>query len=242
MEPIKELLKSDESFGRAYARFMEEQINGSSGERKRRLLSDKRYAETLFLKEVWWPAFLSFRRLFAEYEIRDFKDGWRYLDFAFIVNAVLICIEIDPFGTHFRNIDRNRYDDNLHRHNDLVLDDWKIFRFSLDDIKNNPRRCQQTLMQAVAKWGLEDTSNLLHLHPIEYAVWKWVESNEGMVTPISVARALRINRETSAKYLKLLVIKGLILPASKDGKKVMRYQANSSVISCRNRTSQRLSN
>lgn len=239
METVKELLRSDESFGLAYAKFMEEQINGSSGERKRRLLSDKRYAETLFLKEVFWPALKSFRRLFAEFEIRDYKDSWRYLDFAFIVNTVRICIEIDPFGTHFRNIDRNRYDDNLHRHNDLVLDDWKILRFSLDDIKNNPRKCQQTLMQAVAKWGLEDTSNLLQLLPIEYAVWKWVENHEGMVTPTSVARALRMNRETSAKYLKSLVIKGLILPASKDGKKIMRYQAKSSITSCENRASQR---
>lgn len=229
METIKELLNSDESFTYAYTRFMEEQIKGSAGERKRRLLSEKRYAETLFLKDVWWPAFGNFRRLFAEFEIRDFKDGWRYLDFAFIINVIRICIEIDPYGTHFRNIDRNRYDDNLHRHNDLVLDDWKIFRFSLDDIKYNPRKCQQTIMQAVAKWGLENTNNLLHLLPIEYAVWKWVENHDDMVTPTSVARALRINRETSTKYLKSLVIKGLIIPASKEGKKIMRYRAKSSI-------------
>jgi response regulator of citrate/malate metabolism len=84
-------------------------------------------------------------------------------------------------------------------------------------------------MQAVAKWGLENTNNLLHLLPIEYAVWKWVENHDDMVTPTSVARVLRINRETSTKYLKSLVIKGLIIPASKEGKKIMRYRAKSSI-------------
>ncbi|WP_426901554.1 hypothetical protein [Rossellomorea vietnamensis] len=39
--------------------------------------------------------FQHFRFLHPEYEINDFKDGKRYLDFAYIRPTMQICFEID---------------------------------------------------------------------------------------------------------------------------------------------------
>ena len=43
-------------------------------------------------------------------------------------------------------IDRGRFGDNLMRQNQLVLDGWKIIRFSYDDLTQRKRRCQQMIL------------------------------------------------------------------------------------------------
>ncbi|WP_127585517.1 helix-turn-helix domain-containing protein [Paenibacillus koleovorans] len=220
-------MKANESFTEAYNRYMMEQIKDSSGERKRKLLDPKRYAEAMFLYQVWWPSFGGFRRLVAEYEVRDFKDGWRYLDFVYVINNVRICIEVDPFGTHFRNIDRHKYDDNLWRHNDLQVDEWKILRFSLDMIKNHPKKCQQTIMSALAKWGLEDAAEHPDLTPAEYRVWKWFCCQDEATSPSKAAKALGMDRKTAAKHLKSISSKGLLLVIASSTGRNMKYRSYS---------------
>lgn len=112
---------TDTSFDHAYRRWMEEHFRAAKGEGKRKLLDGLSFAEHLFVRQ-WWEAFGNFDHLHPQYEIRDFKDGVRFIDFAYIYAGVRLCIEIDPFGTHVRNLTRWEYDDGLDRHNDLVLD------------------------------------------------------------------------------------------------------------------------
>ncbi|RIE02013.1 hypothetical protein [Cohnella faecalis] len=152
----------DPQFETAHTNWMEKQRKSARGERRRRLSLPKggNYAELQFLARIWWPAFGQFDNLHPEYEVRDFKDGYRYLDFALLLGGLHICIEIDPYGTHKRDIDRWKYNDNLIRHDHLVLDDWRILRFSLDHIQRHPRLCQQLLQQAIGKWGMAPSTPL----------------------------------------------------------------------------------
>lgn len=71
---------------------MQLQLQTRSGESQRRLQDGHGHAEKLFLEQVWWPAVGRFDFLHAEYPISDFKDGDRYLDFAYIR------------GTHVKNV------------------------------------------------------------------------------------------------------------------------------------------
>src|SRR5574341_61162 len=57
--------------------------------------------------------------------------------------AIKICIEVDDKGTHGYNADSYKFSDDRFRQNDLVIDDWKVLRFSLHSILEQPRRCQQ---------------------------------------------------------------------------------------------------
>lgn len=101
----------------------------------------------MFLEKVWSPAFGHFEHLQPEYEVADFRDGSRYLDFAWIRNGARLAIEIDGYGTHQRHADKQRFSDDRIRQNHLVLDRWDILRFAYDDVKERPRMCVQMIQQ-----------------------------------------------------------------------------------------------
>ncbi|WP_307203806.1 hypothetical protein [Paenibacillus harenae] len=67
------------------------------GEDRRRLASEHGYAEKLFLEKVWFPVFQHFNCLTPEYEVDDYIDGKRYLDFAYIRDTLRLAIEIDGY-------------------------------------------------------------------------------------------------------------------------------------------------
>lgn len=75
-----------------YDRWMSDQLKGSGGERAARLRKGLGRGSETFLKNVWWPAFGSFEGLFPEFELRDYKDGWRYLDFAYLAGGYRVCL------------------------------------------------------------------------------------------------------------------------------------------------------
>ena len=89
-------------FEKAHQSFICVHKQARTGERLRRLEEGHGQAEMMFLKQVWWPVFHHFDNLHPEYEVNDFKDGNRYLDFAYIRPAIRICFEIDGYGTHQR--------------------------------------------------------------------------------------------------------------------------------------------
>ncbi|MGO4272348.1 hypothetical protein AB4Z22_21325 [Paenibacillus sp. TAF58] len=93
-------------FDACYEKFMQLQLQTWSGESQRRLQDGHGHAEKLFLEQVWWPAVGRFDFLHAEYPISDFKDGDRYLDFAYIRGNHLVCIEIDGYKAHHKEINR----------------------------------------------------------------------------------------------------------------------------------------
>jgi hypothetical protein len=74
----------DPIFEAAYQRWLQENIRISKGEHKKRLSQGLGYSEKTFLARVWWPAFGTFQHLYPEFEVRDFKDGVRFLDFSYI--------------------------------------------------------------------------------------------------------------------------------------------------------------
>lgn len=110
------------SFEEEYQDFLNLHVQARTGERLRRLKEGHNTAEMLFLKQVWWPLFSHFNYLHPEYEVDDFKDGKRYLDFAYIRPGIRICFEIDGYGPHLKNISRWQFADNLERQNQLVID------------------------------------------------------------------------------------------------------------------------
>jgi len=205
-------IQLDEKFGASYESWMNAQKARSKGERKRRLTEISNHAEKMFLLQVWWPSFGHFSNLNAEFAVRDFKDGWRFLDFAFITEGYKICIEIDSYGTHWKNLDRNQFADHLIRQNHLVVDGWIVMRFSYDDVKDKPRRCQQILQQL---FGRLSGMNPTKLSPSEKAIYDLACANDSPITPSLTASKLGIHRKTAARHLHALKEKGLLSSLAK---------------------------
>src|SRR5690606_32929827 len=89
--------------------------------------------------------------LHPEYEVKDFFDGFRYLDFAYIRGSIRIAIEIDGYGTHLANISRRQFCDQWVRHMHLLNDNWIVIRIGYDDIAERPRLWIQLLQQMIGR-------------------------------------------------------------------------------------------
>jgi hypothetical protein len=184
-----------------------------SDEQLRRLKEGHGHAEKLFLQHVWWPAIGHFEHLHPEFEVFDFKDGTRYLDFAYIRSPFQVCFEIDGYGPHARDASRRQFADNLLRQNHLIIDGWKVIRFAYDDIQEKPRRFQQMLQQLMGRWfGDEQVPVKLtwkQKEIVRIAIHKNVP-----ITPLEVCRRLGISDRYARELLRQLVEANVLLPAS----------------------------
>ncbi|QVY63427.1 DNA-binding response regulator [Cytobacillus gottheilii] len=210
-----------------YQAFLNAHMQARTGERLRRLEEGHSQAEMLFLKQVWWPIFYQFKYLHPEYEIDDFKDGKRYLDFAYIRPGIRICFEIDGYGPHLKNISRWQFADNLDRQNQLVIDGWTVIRFSYDQIKEKPRRCQQIVQQMIGQW-LGDEFDETSLSYAEKEVIRLAVRKGEAISPKEVLHYMKLSDKTVKKVLSNLVDKKLLIPASGQ-KRVRTYRLGDKV-------------
>lgn len=222
MEPVW-----DKVFEDACERWLADRIKSSRGERKRRLTRGLGYGEKMFLSRVWFPEFGHFEHLHPEFEVKDFKDGTRYLDFAYIKGHIRICIEVDSFGKHWRDLNLWEFADHLDRQNDLVNDDWKVYRFSFDKVKEKPHLCRQTILHALGKWGAIRLKNDDHpANPIDMAIMKVLLSQNEPLSPVEISREIVWNRSTIARHLKKMSERGEVLIVNRGTRKVTRYRPN----------------
>ncbi|MDF2938380.1 MAG: DNA-binding response regulator [Paenibacillaceae bacterium] len=207
----------------AYEAFINKHKKSRTGEDRRRLEEGHGHAERMFLEQVWWPAIGHFEDLIPEYQVTDYKGGTRYLDFAWVRSPYRICIEIDGYGPHQRDVGRWQYADHLQRQNDLVLDGWIIIRFSYDDVKERPRLCERTLQQVQGKWfGGYDQK--YHLVDMERFILHMAIVQEELI-PAAVVEELGVSEKTARKWLRSLVEKGLLVPIS-GNLRLRKYKVN----------------
>ncbi|WP_436242380.1 hypothetical protein [Paenibacillus sp. LjRoot56] len=101
----------------------------------RRLNEGHAHNEKLFVHDLWMPAVGSLDFLHAEYEVTNFRDGFYYLDFAYIRPPYLINWEVNDFSSHAKLVTRRSFEYERERQNQLMLDGWQIYRFPLDAIR-----------------------------------------------------------------------------------------------------------
>jgi hypothetical protein len=197
----------------AHEEFLKYHMKGRTGENLRRFKEGHGHANKMFLEKVWWPSFDHFDHLYPEYEVDDFKDGKRYLDFAYLRPPFQVCIEIDGFGPHWQDLNRWKFADNLIRQNHLVIDGWKVLRFSYDDVKDHPRRCQQIVQQLIGRWLVEEPPNQ-KLNYIEREVIRIAMRKGAPITIGNVASHLGVGNKKAKTLLGSLVEKKWIIPLS----------------------------
>ncbi|MUT66887.1 DUF559 domain-containing protein [Paenibacillus sp. NEAU-GSW1] len=206
---------------------MTEQMKQRSGEALRRLKEGHAHAEKRFLEKVWWPAIGHFNHLHAEYEIYDFRNGARYIDFAYVRPPYKVGIEIDGYGAHSRDIDRRKFADDRFRQNELVLDGWQVLRFSYDAIEDQSKRCQQHIQQILGKLSgksselLKDLDlSMRHREMIRIAI-----RAPQPITPAEAAAKLRCSDKQARVILKALTDQNLLIPAS-GAKRIRSYRVH----------------
>lgn len=139
-------------FDTAYEAFMSKHRRLRKGRRLKRLIEGHGYLEKLILRNIWWPAIGHFDDLHPEYEVSDFRDGTRFLDFAWLPGPIKLDVEGDGRESHGTKASKEDFSDDRNRQNHLVIDDWKVLRFSHDSVKEQPRMCQQILQQFMGRY------------------------------------------------------------------------------------------
>jgi hypothetical protein len=104
---------------------IQDNISKEGNHRRRELLKKGLgHGSVEFLRSVWFPVVGNFNHLYPEWEVRDFNNGYRYLDLAYVPGGVKGGIEIQGYGPHARDLDVSRFKDLCRRHCLLALDGW----------------------------------------------------------------------------------------------------------------------
>lgn len=153
---------------------MNEIIANEENHRRREILEKGLGHGTVeFLRKVWFPAVKNFNDLQPEWEVRDYSDGYRYLDLAYMPGGdVKGGIEIQGYGPHARDLDVRRFKDLCWRHCLLALDDWIFVPIAYLSIVDEPKRCQQLVLSFIGKFVAVDVPeplSWLEAETIRYA-------------------------------------------------------------------------
>ena len=216
----------NKDFTTAHAAYLQRHLKLRKGESRRRLEVGHSHAEKLFLEKVWWPAFGHFEDLQPEYEIADFRDGSRYLDFAWIRNGIRLAIEIDGYDAHGRHADRQKFSDDRIRQNHLILDKWDILRFAYDDVKERPRMCEQMAQQYMGS-VLSSTVQpvLAPLTAEEREIMRLAARlSPSPFVPGTICDLLGVEGQKARKLLHNLVQQRLLVPAGTGQIRISKYK------------------
>ncbi|MDQ0896777.1 DUF559 domain-containing protein [Paenibacillus sp. V4I7] len=135
------------------------------------------------------------------------------MDFAYIRGNHLVCIEIDGYKAHHKDINRWQFADQLTRQNRLILDGWKVLRFAYDEMKEKPRRCQQLILQMMGSWfGEEYLGPALTLE--EKEILRIAGQTGEPLLPKTISKRLHISRNHAVKLLRKLAQMELLQPTS----------------------------
>ncbi|WP_433921930.1 transcriptional regulator [Paenibacillus taichungensis] len=157
-----------------------------------------------FLRSVWFPVVRNFNHLQPEWEVRDFHNGYRYLDLAYLPgNGAKGGIEIQGYGPHARDLDVRRFKDLCWRHCLLTLDDWTFLPIAYLSIKEEPKRCQQLVLSFMGKFVTTDTPASLNW--LEAECIRYARRLLRPFTPSELAVHLRITDQHSRRILHRLV-------------------------------------
>ncbi len=223
-QPVRKQVAGS-TFEEAYSLFMASHVQHATGERREILSARDFHAEKMFLKNVWWPLFGNFDGLHPEYEVKDFLDGDRFVDFMYERGSVRVCFEIDGYSTHWKSITRYKFEDHLFRQLALTIDGFILVRFPYTAIDERPRKCQQSIQQLFAKLFAEQCYTA-RLSPAEKEVMRLFARIGPVVRPVDIRVGLGYSRRHVFTLLKSLVGKKAISASSGSERKIMSYRMN----------------
>jgi len=196
-------------FERKYEEWMESNLIESGNHRRRELLEKGLGHGTIeFLRCVWYPAIGNFNHLVPELEVRDFNNGYRYLDLAYMPGGAKGGIEIQGYGSHARDLDVKRFKDLCMRHSMLALDGWIFLPVAYLSIKEEPKQCQQLILSFVGKFLSTDVS--AELDWAEAEILRFARRLLRPFTPSELAAHLRMTDRHARRVLHQLVEKQLL--------------------------------
>jgi hypothetical protein len=193
-------------FMKEYEMWMQRQIEQEKNHRRRELLQKGLSHGTVeLLRSIWYPVVGNFEHLYPEWEVRDFNNGYRYLDLAFLPGGgVKGDIEVHDYRSHARDVDTRRFKDLCRRQSLLSLDDWTYLPIAYLSIREEPEFCKQLILSFIGKF----VSCKLNA-PLTYMEAETVRFARRLLrpfTPIELAEHLHVTDRHARNVLHELVM------------------------------------
>lgn len=218
------------TFEKAHAAFIDLHLDSRTGERLSRLKRGHGHGELLFLNNVWWPLRGSFKDLHPEYEVRDWRGRSYFADFAWLSGIVKLIIEVKGFATHVRDMDRQKYCNELNRETFLHAMGFHVISFAYDDVEKRPELCITLLRMVLSRYqpGLAPVSRARFA---EKEILRLAIQLVRPIRPKDVERHFDIDHKTAVLMLKKLCTTGWLLPSlRRNGERVVGYELEQGVL------------
>ncbi|MBU5443106.1 transcriptional regulator [Paenibacillus sp. MSJ-34] len=200
-------------FEQVYEDWLQKQTNEENNPRRRELLRKGLGHGTIeFLRSIWFPVIGSLDHLYPEYEVRDFNNGYRYLDLAYMPGGAKGCIEIHGYRSHARDVEVSRFKDLCMKQALLVLDDWYFLPVAYLSIRDDPGVCKQLTLSFVGKF-----LSIELLPQLDWAEAETLRFARRLLRPFApkeLAEHLRLSERRTRLILHQLVDKNLLSIAS----------------------------
>ncbi|WEG12928.1 transcriptional regulator [Pullulanibacillus sp. KACC 23026] len=213
-------------FDEAFQNWLEASIQEEKNLRRReRLKSGLGHGSMTFLKHIWYPVVGNFDHLYAEWEVKDFHNGYRYLDFAYMPGNVRGGIEIQGYGPHAKDLDKRRFKDLCMRHSLLALDGWIFIPIAYPSIIDEPKFCEQLVLSFIGKFLSTDIP--IELSWLEAEIVRFARRLLRPITPKEVADHLGITPHYARRLLnKLTTPEYRLLKIASGNLRIRTYRLN----------------
>ncbi|WP_127589302.1 transcriptional regulator [Paenibacillus koleovorans] len=200
-------------FQQKYNEWLQQQMEIEQNPRRReRLEKGLGHGTVEFLRTVWFPAIGHFEHLYPEWEVRDLKNGYRYLDLGYLPGDAKGCVEIQGYKSHARDLDVRKFKDLCNRHCLLSLDDWVILPVAYPSITDEPKHCQQLVLSFVGKFLSIQAPTSLDWMGAE--AYRFARRTLRPFSPHELAQHLRVSDRHTRRLLHELVDKQILAVAS----------------------------
>ncbi|MNI47334.1 hypothetical protein D3C73_1018480 [compost metagenome] len=143
-----------------------------------------------------------------------------------------LVIEIKGFGPHVRDMDRQKYCNELNRETFLAAMGFQVISFAYDDVAHRPELCITLLRMVISRYQPE--SSPVNMNSLaEREVIRLACMLAQPLRPIDVETHLSINHRTAVRTLQSLCTKGWFSPVTgTEGKHRVRYELQREKIQC----------
>jgi hypothetical protein len=146
-----------------------------------------------------------------------------------LTRSVKLIIEIKGFGPHVREMDRQKYCNELNRETFLASMGYQVISFAYDDVAARPELCM-TLLRMVLSRYRSDTCPAGLKSTAEREIVRLAFTLARPLRPIDVETHLGMNHRTAVRIMKELCAKGWFLAVSgANGRHIVRYELHAAV-------------